>query len=119
MLAAIAVSWLGLVIWQGPETRSALVCGRDVTPGADTVVMLSASWCGYCRRARAYLHGAGIEHCEYDVETNAEGRRQFDALTVKVVPVIRIRDDVLFGFNRTEIEQSMMAHGLLPFEERD
>ena len=33
------------------------------------VVLYSASWCGFCKRAKAYLAGNGISYQEFDVET--------------------------------------------------
>ncbi|MEQ8660150.1 MAG: glutaredoxin domain-containing protein [Gammaproteobacteria bacterium] len=114
-VVAILGSWVLLLRVLNPDPGEALMCERDVVPDADTVVMLSAAWCGYCREARAWLKAEGIRHCEYDVETSVEGRRRFAELPLKVVPAIRIRDDVLIGFNRTEIAQTLAAHGLVAF----
>ncbi len=75
--------------------------------------MLSASWCRYCRSARAYLQDEGIVHCEYDVETTPEGRRQFAEMTVKMLPVLKIGEDILVGFSRAELEQALVANGLV------
>lgn len=93
-----------------------VVCDTELVPDTNTVVMLSASWCGYCRQARAYLQSNDINHCEYDVETTAKGRQKYAALPVQLVPVIRIKDEVLYGFSRDEVEQTLMAAGLLPFD---
>lgn len=115
VVLAVVLAWAGLRLLATPPALAPVRCAEDRAVTEDTVVMLSASWCGYCRRARAWMQSEGIAHCEYDVETTTEGRRQFAALPVKVVPVIRVRDDTLFGFNRTEIEQAMVAHGLREF----
>lgn len=32
-------------------------------------VLFTTSWCGYCRKARAYLAEAGVAYQEYDIET--------------------------------------------------
>lgn len=87
-------------------------CDIDRQPGADTVVMLSASWCGYCRRARAWLQDERIDYCEYDVETTATGRAMFDRAPARVIPIIMIRGDTLVGFDRVEVAQSLAAHGI-------
>ena len=52
---------------------------------------------------------------ESEPKTTDEGRRRFQEMTVRVVPVIRIGGDTLVGFNRTEIEQTLIAHGLRDF----
>lgn len=117
VLGLIVVSWLGVMIAMSPSVGKPLQCGRDVAVNDDTLVMLSASWCSYCRRARAYLQSEQIAHCEYDVETNDEGRRQFAQLKVKVIPVIKIRDEVLFGFNRAAIHDALVGYGLADFDD--
>lgn len=117
ILGAVLLAWLALQGLLHPAAPSARFCDIDVRPDADTVVMLSAAWCGYCRRARTWLVANDVRHCEYDVETQAAGRDQFAALPVKVVPVFKLRGDTLVGFNRTELEQALAAHGLRPFEE--
>lgn len=34
------------------------------------VVLYSAVWCGYCKKAKAYLAGKGIAYREVDIDTN-------------------------------------------------
>ncbi len=87
-------------------------CGRDLTPDADTVVMLSASWCGYCRQARRYMQSEHIKHCEYDIETDAEGRRRYETQAMKVIPILIFGDQTFVGFDREALEQALVAKGL-------
>lgn len=94
------------------RSPEAVRCGQDLTPDADTVVMLSATWCGYCRQARRYLVGEHIKYCEYDIESDAEGRRRFAAQAVKVIPILTLRDQTFVGFEREQIEQALVAKGL-------
>jgi mycoredoxin len=119
IVGAAIFGWVAIVLLNSSAAREPVRCDSDLTPDRDTVVMLSASWCGYCRRARDYLHEQAIAHCEYDVETTAEGRRRFAAMPVKVIPVISIRGDTLIGFNRSEISQALIAHGLAGFGDYD
>lgn len=117
LLGGVLVAWLVVQRVLHAPAPAPVVCERDLEPTPNTVVMLSASWCGYCRRARAWLTEAAIEYCEYDVETNPVGRAQFAALRHKVVPVLKIRGDTLVGFNPTEISQALAAHGITAFDE--
>lgn len=94
------------------RSPSPIRCGQELQPDADTVVMLSASWCGYCRQARSYLKGENIKYCEYDVETDSEGRRRFAAQKVKVIPILTLRGETFVGFEREAIEQALVAKGL-------
>ena len=112
IMGCAVAAWIGLMVSMAPPNRSPVVCGTHVTPDAKTVVMLSASWCGYCRRARAFMQDEGIAHCEYDVETSSEGRREYAAMPVKVVPVIKVGDETLIGFSRDELERTLFAQGL-------
>lgn len=69
------------------------------------VVMYSASWCGYCKKARRYFIAKGIAFTEYDIERNKSARRQYKKLGAKAVPVIlykgrRMNGFTVKGFNR-------------------
>ncbi|MDG4550400.1 MAG: glutaredoxin family protein [Candidatus Contendobacter sp.] len=35
----------------------------------DTPQLFTASWCGFCRKAKAYLAGKAISYTEHDIET--------------------------------------------------
>lgn len=115
LLGVIILAWIAWNASMSPSAGPPIVCGRDVIPDAGTVVMLSASWCRYCRKARAYLQDEGIVHCEFDVETTPEGRRQFAAMSIKMIPVLKIGEDILVGFSRDELEQALVANGVADF----
>ena len=118
MGGAIA-TWVALMISMAPPNRPPIQCGKKVVPDANTVVMLSASWCGYCRRARAFMQDEGIKHCEYDVETSAEGRREYAALPMKIVPVIKVGDETLIGFSPEELKHALFTQGLAGIPDYD
>ncbi|WP_166981434.1 mycoredoxin [Paramicrobacterium fandaimingii] len=40
----------------------------DYTPEAGSVTMFSTTWCGYCRRLKTQLQGAGIGYSEINIE---------------------------------------------------
>lgn len=111
VLVLVISAW---VIFQMVSNRSLapIRCDQDLGPDADTVVMLSASWCGYCRQARRFLQGEHIKHCEYDIETDAEGKRRFEAQPMKIIPILTLRDQTFVGFEREQIEQALVAKGL-------
>jgi len=118
LAAVVLVAAAGIALYFAtPSARKPIFCDVAVTPQADTVIMLSAAWCGYCRRARAFLQDEGIAHCEYDVESSARGRALFAEQPLKVIPVLMIKGDTLVGFNREEIRQSLAAHGIVEFED--
>ncbi len=55
---------------------------------ADTPVLFSASWCGYCKQAKAYLQTKGINYQEIDIDTPDGGRAYFEAGGRQGVPLI-------------------------------
>lgn len=94
------------------QVPPAIECDLTLRPDADTVVMLSASWCQYCRAARRFLHREHIKYCEYDIETSTEGRRRYRAQTTHVIPILSLRDQVFIGFDESQITQALIGYGL-------
>ncbi len=70
-----------------------------------SVVLYSAEWCGHCKRARAYFKERGIAFKEYDVETNARGRRDYKRMQANGVPVILVGRQRLNGFSPAAFER--------------
>ncbi len=62
------------------------------------VVMYSAIWCGICKNARRYFNQNGIAFKEYDIEASAKGRRDYNKLRGRVVPIILVGKKRLNGF---------------------
>ncbi len=80
------------------------------------VVMLSAEWCTYCRRARRLLVNEEISYCEHDIERSEMGRDLYQRSKAKVIPIIHIENDTLVGFSKTQILQTLASHDLYPLE---
>jgi len=62
------------------------------------VVMYSATWCGYCRKARNYFNQQGIPFREYDIENSSKGRRDYARLNGTGVPIIFVGKKRMQGF---------------------
>lgn len=97
-----------------PQHAAAVYCDEAQAPPAAQVMMLSASWCGYCTKARNWLVANGVPYCEYDIERSPTGSARYAASDVKVIPQIFIADRLIVGFNAIELEQTLAAHDLLP-----
>jgi glutaredoxin len=82
-------------VYTSPEIQP---LAAAVEPAPD-VVLYSAQWCGYCRKARTYFQSQGIAFKEYDVEKSAQGRRDYRALNARGVPVILIGRQRMNGFS--------------------
>lgn len=78
------------------------------------VIVYGTKWCGFCKRARAYLADRNIPFVDRDVErdpgANAEILRKCAANGVNYnggVPVIDVRGHILLGFSAKAIEQAL------------
>lgn len=67
-----------------------------IKPGQ--VVMYSTTWCGYCKKAKAYFRKKGIRFREYDIEKSSKARLEYQALGAGGVPLILIGKQQ--GFHR-------------------
>lgn len=77
------------------------------------VTMFTTTWCGYCKRARAYLNKMGIPFVEYDVERDEFGKREYKKLNGRGVPVILVGDQRMNGFSEPSLEKVLRNAGLL------
>ncbi|MBQ0712932.1 MAG: DUF4124 domain-containing protein [Porticoccus sp.] len=62
------------------------------------VVMYSAVWCGYCKKARRYFQQQGIPFKEFDIETSRKGKRDYAKLNGTGVPIIFVSQKRMQGF---------------------
>ncbi len=114
LLLLLAVGFLGITKFAAGGRVKPVFCDADWQPTTNTVVMLSASWCGYCAQARKLFVTQHIDYCEYDIEKSPAGAARHQALGVRGVPVILIKDDLLLGFERGAVLESIAAHRLVP-----
>lgn len=79
----------------------------DVSIFAKTeeVVMYSASWCKYCKKARRYFISKNISYVEYDIEKDARANERYKKMGAKGVPVIIYGKKRMNGFSETAFEQ--------------
>lgn len=71
---------------------------------ADTLVLLTASWCRACKRAKAYLSANNIAFTEYDIETNSKGMQLYKQYKGHAIPMMIIGDEHHTGFDPAWIE---------------
>jgi len=79
----------------------------------DNVILYATSWCGYCKKTRAFLAEHNIQYTEYDVERSAEGQKQFKALGGKGVPVMDIKGTIIKGYSEKGMISTLKSHGLM------
>ena len=112
-LVLLNLACLGLVVWQRPartsvanESAAAIevpqaraAVSSPVRRTDHEVVMYGTAWCGYCAKTRQYFAANGVRYTEHDIETSDEGRRGYEALNGRGIPLVVIDGTVLQGFN--------------------
>ena len=76
----------------------------DTDYGPRQVKLLTTTWCGVCKKAKAYLVQKGIFYREYDVETSEVGRLEYRRLSGKGVPIILVGNQKMVGFSAEKLE---------------
>ena len=72
------------------------------------IKIFSTSNCPYCRMAKEYFSGKGIEFEDIDVSKDrAAATEMIETSGQMGVPVIDIDDDIVIGFNVPRIEEVM------------
>lgn len=77
----------------------------DTAAVGPKVIIYSTSWCGPCKAAKAYFKQQGIPYTDYDIEKSRRGKREYDKLGEKSVPVILVNGKKMVGFSPRRFEQ--------------
>ncbi|HEY0287854.1 MAG TPA: glutaredoxin family protein [Pseudomonas sp.] len=67
------------------------------------VVLYATDWCGYCKQTRRFLDSKGIPYTEFDIEKSALGRKAYEALGGRGIPLIDVNGTLIRGFSEDEI----------------
>ncbi|RMG44128.1 MAG: glutaredoxin family protein [Candidatus Dadabacteria bacterium] len=107
LLLLSAFLYMRLSVAQPSDVRShTVLAGNQVR-----VEIFVTSWCPYCRRLEKFLTSEKIAYVRYDIEHDPKGRKIYDSIGGRGVPVIRIGQTVLFGFNPVEIKEALRLSG--------
>ena len=79
--------------------------------GAREVKILTTTWCGVCKKAKAYLASKGIYYSEYDVETSEIGKQEYSRLGGKGVPIILVGKQRMDGFSLSKLDEMLKNVG--------
>ena len=70
------------------------------------VTIYSTPVCHFCQAAKDYFKEHNVEYTEHDVAADAEKRQEMIDMTGQMgVPVIRIGDDVVIGFDEDKVKE--------------
>ena len=77
---------------------------------AKDVTIYSTPVCHYCQAAKEFFKENNVAYAEHDVAGDADKRQEMIEMTGQMgVPVIRIGDDVIIGFDQQKIEELLAA----------
>lgn len=72
----------------------------------NTVTIYSTPVCHFCHAAKDFFKENNVEYVEHDVAADLEKRTEMIDITGQMgVPVIRIGDDVIIGFDEPKIKE--------------
>lgn len=70
------------------------------------VTIYSTPVCHFCQAAKEFFGENKVEYTEHDVAADADKRQEMIDLTGQMgVPVIRIGDDVVIGFDEDKVKE--------------
>jgi glutaredoxin-like YruB-family protein len=71
-----------------------------------TVTIYSTPTCHFCHMAKDFFAANNVEFTDNDVSTDLEKRQEMIEMTGQMgVPVIRIDDDVIVGFDEDKVKE--------------
>lgn len=100
MKKIIAIAFLVILIQSWGDIKDYFMPRESLSYSQEAeVVLYTTTWCGYCVKTKNLLNEMGVAYVEVDVEHSSEGRRQFEALGGRGVPLLKIGDNVVRGYN--------------------
>jgi glutaredoxin len=89
------------------KSSSATAASVAPTNKYPKVELFVTGWCGYCKKAEAYLRVRGIPFTVYDIEKDLEAARRKNSLASrKGVPFALIGDQKLTGFSKAYYDRA-------------
>ena len=74
------------------------------------VKVYSTPTCPWCRKAKEYLQQKGVQYEDLNVaEQRDKLQEMVDLSGQRGVPVIKVDDEVIVGFNQAKIDQALAA----------
>lgn len=71
-----------------------------------SVVIYSTPTCHFCHAAKAFFDEHGVTYEDHNVMTDLDKRKEMIDMTGQLgVPVIRIGDDVIVGFDQSKVKE--------------
>lgn len=98
---------IGIYIINYRPDIETIECNADLLASKPDVIMLGTWWCPYCADARQYFHENEIHYCEYDIERTDEGKKMYEDVDGRGIPVLIIGKYKLSGFDQRSIDKAL------------
>ena len=93
-----------------PDTGAADAAAEAPAAGGNDVTIYSTPVCHFCQQAKEYFKANNVAYTEYDVAADAAKREEMIELTGQMgVPVIKIGDDIVIGFDEDKVKELLEA----------
>jgi glutaredoxin-like YruB-family protein len=69
-----------------------------------TVELYVTDWCGYCKKALAYVRKNNIKYVAYDIEKDAAAKQRYKEMGGHGVPFIVIGKNKMSGYSQENLE---------------
>ena len=92
---------------QQAQRRNDPVSSQQAYAKRKQLILLTATWCPACKRAKAYLREKHIVFTEYDIERSSMGRRLYKNRNGHAVPMVIIGDEYRTGFSPEWVEKRL------------
>ncbi len=70
-----------------------------------TPVLYSTAWCGYCKKARAFMRANGVDFVEYDIEKDPIAKTKYLQKGGRGVPFLVKGNQKLYGYSEVRYKQ--------------
>jgi len=81
---------------------------------ANDILIYGAEWCAFCHTAMHYLDGKGVKYTYIDVDADPlAGSEAIQKSGQRGIPVIDLAGDIIIGFDRPKIDESLKKHALV------
>ena len=67
------------------------------------------SWCPYCKKLEGFLKQNRIDYTRHDVEQDCPAAQEFKRIGSNGVPLVRVGDKVIRGYDPQEILASLQS----------
>ena len=79
------------------------------------ITIYSTSWCAFCHTEAQWLDHLGIPYVKKDIEADKEAYEELmskNGGSYSGVPVTDVAGDIILGFDRPKLLDSIKSHGL-------